>query len=59
YINYNKPDRIGIAEMTCAGNLMIVALSLNMLKIGKFKVANLLPGLLTAPVLTALFALFG
>lgn len=38
-----------VAEMTCAGSLMIVALGLNLVGIGKFKVANFLPALVFAP----------
>ena len=39
-----------IAEMTCAGSVMIVGLGLNMLGITKIKVANYLPALVFAPV---------
>lgn len=39
-----------IAEMTCVGSLLIIALSLNTLGISKFKVANYLPALIIAPV---------
>ena len=34
-----------IAEMTCAGSLLIVAIGLNMLKISKIKVMNFLPAI--------------
>ena len=34
-----------IAEMTCVGSLLIIALSLNMLKITEIKVANYIPAL--------------
>ena len=37
-----------IAEITCAGSLMILALGLNLLGITKIKVANLLPAILVA-----------
>ena len=39
-----------IAEMTCVGSLMIIALGLNMLGISRFKVANYLPALIIAPI---------
>lgn len=45
-----------IAEMTCLGSLLIVALGLNMLGITKIKVANYLPGLIVAPILTMIFS---
>ena len=35
-----------IAEMTCVGSLMIVAISLNMLGLTKIKVMNLVPAML-------------
>ena len=34
-----------IAEMTCVGSLLIVALSLNMLGLTKIKVMNLVPAI--------------
>lgn len=40
-----------IAELTCAGSIMILALGLNMIGVTKIKVANLLPGLIFVPVL--------
>ncbi len=39
-----------IAEITCAGSVMIIALGLNILGITKIKVANLLPALLFVPL---------
>ncbi len=39
-----------IAEITCAGSVMIIALGLNILGITKIKVANFLPALLLVPV---------
>ena len=39
-----------IAEITCAGSLMILALGLNMIGLTKFKVANYLPALLFVPL---------
>lgn len=46
-----------IAEITCAGSLMIVALGLNLLGLSKIKVANLLPAMLFAPLMLALYNL--
>lgn len=42
-----------INEMSAAGCVMIVAIGLNMLEITKIKVIDMLPGLLAAPLLTA------
>jgi len=39
-----------IAEMTCAGSIMIIGLGLNLLGVTKLKVANYLPALVIAPV---------
>lgn len=46
-----------IAEITCVGSLMILALGLNLTGISKFKVANYLPALLFAPVVCYLFGI--
>lgn len=46
-----------IAEMTCAGSLLIVALGLNLIGITKIKVANYLPAMVFAPLLCWLVAL--
>lgn len=43
-----------VAEMSCAGSLLIVALGLNMLGITKLKVANLLPAMFL-PIVFCLF----
>ncbi len=43
-------DTALIAEITCAGSVMIIALGLNILGITKIKVANFLPALLLVPV---------
>ncbi len=43
-------DTAMIAEITCAGSVMIIALGLNILGITKIKVANLLPALLLVPL---------
>lgn len=39
-----------IAEVTCAGSLMILALGLNLIGLTKFKVANYLPALVFVPL---------
>lgn len=43
-------DTALIAEITCAGSVMIIALGLNILGITKIKVANFLPALVLVPV---------
>ncbi|MBR3766843.1 MAG: DUF554 domain-containing protein [Clostridia bacterium] len=43
-------DTAMIAEITCAGSVMIIALGLNLLGITKIKVANFLPALLLVPL---------
>lgn len=43
-----------VAEMTCTGSLLIIALGLNMLGLTKIKVANYLPALFM-PVVLCLF----
>lgn len=40
-----------IAEMTCAGSLIIIALGTNLLGVTKIKVANYLPAIMIAPML--------
>lgn len=47
-----------IAELICAGSVMITALGLNLLNITKIKVANLLPGLVFVPFVCMVFELF-
>lgn len=44
-----------VAEMTAAGGLMILGIGVRLLEIRKLPVANLLPALALAPILTALF----
>lgn len=39
-----------IAEMTCAGSVMIIGMGLNMLGVTKLKIANYLPALVVAPI---------
>lgn len=43
-----------LAEMTCAGSLLIVGIGLNLIGVTKIKVANYLPAILFAPVFAAL-----
>jgi uncharacterized membrane protein YqgA involved in biofilm formation len=45
-----------IAEITCAGSLMIVGLGLNLLGVTKLKIANCFPALLFAPLFVWLFS---
>ena len=40
-----------IAEMICAGSIMIIGLGLNLLDITKLKIANMLPAIAIAPIL--------
>ncbi len=44
-----------VAELICAGSVMIIALGLNLIGITKIKVANLLPGLILVPFVCKLF----
>lgn len=46
-----------IAEITCAGSVMIIGLALNILGITKLKVANFLPALLLVPFVYMLIGL--
>ena len=46
-----------VAELICAGSVMITALGLNLLNITKIKVANLLPGLIFIPFVCMIFEL--
>ncbi|MBE6715759.1 MAG: DUF554 domain-containing protein [Ruminococcaceae bacterium] len=43
-------DTAMIAEITCAGSVMIIALGLNIIGITKIKVANFLPALILVPL---------
>jgi len=47
-----------IAELNCAGSLMIFALGLNLCGVGKFKVANFLPAIVIVPVACVVRGLF-
>ncbi len=44
-----------VAELICAGSVMITALGLNLIGVTKIKVANLLPGLIFVPFVCLLF----
>ena len=46
-----------IAEMTCAGSLIIIAIGTNLIGITKIKVANYLPAIALAPFLCWLISL--
>jgi len=46
-----------IAEMTCAGSIMIIGLSLNILGLTKLKTANMLPALIIIPIMCYVFSL--
>lgn len=52
-------DEMLIAEITCAGSVMIIALGLNIIGITKIKVANFLPALIFVPVFYYLLSLIG
>lgn len=47
-----------IAEMTCAGSLLIMGLGLNLLGITKLKIADMMPAIAIAPILVGIFGLF-
>ena len=44
-----------IAELVCAGSVMITALGLNLIGVTKIKVANLLPALIFVPFVCLIF----
>lgn len=46
-----------IAEMTCAGSLIIIAIGTNLIGITKIKVANYLPAIVLAPVICRIVSL--
>lgn len=48
-----------VAELTCAGSLMILGLGLNLLNITKIKVINFLPALVVVPFVVLLFQTIG
>lgn len=47
-----------IAEMTCAGSLLIIAIGLNMMGLAKIKVADYMPAIFFAPFLAWIMSLF-
>ena len=47
-----------IAEITCAGSLMIIALGLNLIGVTKIKVSNFLPALVIVPIACWVAGLF-
>ena len=47
-----------IAEMNCVGSLLIIALGLNLLDVAKIKVADMLPAILFAVIITNIIAYF-
>ncbi len=51
-------SEFAIAELICAGSVMITALGLNLIGVTKIKVANLLPGLVFVPFVCVLFEFF-
>lgn len=52
-------SEVAIAEMTCAGSVMILALGLNLIGVTKIKVANLLPAIVFVPAVIVVFSLSG
>ena len=48
-----------VAELICAGSVMITALGLNLIGVTKIKVANLLPGLIFVPLFCWAFQMLG
>lgn len=46
-----------IAEITCAGSIIIIALGLNIIGITKIKVANYLPAIIVAPIISFILTL--
>ena len=47
-----------VNEMTCVGSIMIIGIALNILGISKFKMADYLPALVTAPIICWVISLF-
>lgn len=47
-----------IAEISCAGSILILALGLNILNLTKIKVANYLPAIFIVPLVCYIFELF-
>ena len=46
-----------IAEITCAGSLIILALGLNLIGLTKIKIANYLPSVVIAPIICGIISL--
>jgi len=47
-----------LAEINCAGSVIIIGLGLNLIGVTKIKVANYLPAILFAPIISAIAELF-
>ena len=47
-----------VAEMTCTGSLIMIAIGTNLMGVSKIKVADYLPGILFAPVICMIVNLF-
>ena len=47
-----------IAEMTCAGSLIIIAIGTNLMGLSRFKVSDYLPAIAFAPLLCWIVSLF-
>ena len=47
-----------LAEMNCAGSVVIIALGLNLIGVTKIKVADFLPAIVFAPLIVALIRFF-
>jgi len=47
-----------IAEMTCVGSVIIIGLGFNLIGVTKIKVANYLPAIIFAPIISAIMELF-
>lgn len=47
-----------VAEMSCAGSLLIIAIGMNMMGLAKIKVADYMPAIFFAPLLTWIVSLF-
>ena len=47
-----------VAEMTCAGSLILIAIATNLLGLSKFKVADYIPAIFIAPIICWVVSLF-
>ncbi len=52
-------SEFAVAELICAGSVMITALGLNLIGVTKIKVANLLPTLIFVPLFCSVFEFLG